>query len=136
MRLFCTLLVVAACTLTLGCGKMRDAANRTKTANDLKVIGLAFHSYCDKNTGKAPTKAEDLEPFMMGDASGIAALKSGKVVFFWGVTMPDLMKAGPSEVVLAYEKDVPEKGGAVLMGDASVRQMTPDDFKAAKKAKS
>ena len=37
--------------------------------------------------------------------------------------------------VLAYEKDVPTKGGYVLMGDATVKNMTADDFKKAIVAK-
>ena len=41
---------------------------------------------------------------------------------------------GSSNTVLGYEKDVPEKGGAVAMGDGSVKTMTAEQFKAAPKA--
>lgn len=34
--------------------RVRDAANRTKSANNMKQIGLAFHNYCDVN-GSFPT---------------------------------------------------------------------------------
>ncbi len=44
------------------------------------------------------------------------------------------MPAGTSNTVLAYAKDVPEKGGWVLMGDGTARQMTPEEFKKAPKA--
>jgi hypothetical protein len=36
--------------------------------------------------------------------------------------------------VLAYETEVPEKGGAVLMQDGTVKTMTADEFKSAPKA--
>ena len=36
--------------------------------------------------------------------------------------------------VLAYEKQVPDSGGNVLMLDRSVKKMTADEFKSAKKA--
>jgi hypothetical protein len=135
MRLFCTVLVLA-CTLTLGCGKIREAADRAKMGNHLKAVGLAFHNYCGKYPGKAPMTAEDLEPLMIGDTAALKALKSGQVVIYWGVTLNDLMKAGNlADIVLAYEQGVPEKGGLVLMADVSLKQMTVDDFKAAKKAK-
>jgi hypothetical protein len=42
--------------------------------------------------------------------------------------------AGPSNTVLAYEKDVPARGGLVLMGDASTRRMTAQEFAQAPKA--
>ena len=34
--------------------------------------------------------------------------------------------------VLAYEKDVPQQGGLVLMGNRTVKQMTAQEFQAAK----
>jgi hypothetical protein len=44
------------------------------------------------------------------------------------------MTAGTGNTVLGYEKDAPTKGGLVLMGDASVREMSADEFKNAPKA--
>ena len=52
----------------------------------------------------------------------------------FGVTLTD-MKDGTSNTVLAYEKDVPTKGGAALMGDGSVKKLSADEFKKAILAK-
>lgn len=138
MKLFATALVVAACALTLGCGKVREAAQNAKTANELRAIGLACHNYWDKNPGKGPAKAEDLDPFLLEFPVASKGLKDGTFVLFWGTSLTELMKGSvsTSDVVLGYEKDAPAKGGSVLMADGSVRRMTADDFKAAKKAKS
>jgi hypothetical protein len=43
--------------------------------------------------------------------------------------------AGKEEAVVAYEKTVPASGGYVLLSAGTVKQMTPDEFKAAPKAK-
>jgi hypothetical protein len=58
----------------------------------------------------------------------VHSLKQGKYVVVWGVKDKD------SGTVLAYEKDAPTKGGAVLMADGTVREMTADELKAAKKS--
>ena len=53
---------------------------------------------------------------------------------FYGVDLRQL--PDPGQKVLAYEKDVPQKGGAVVMADGTVKAMTPEEFQAAPKAKS
>ena len=58
-------------------------------------------------------------------------LKSGQIIVFYGVPLQD----GASDQIIAYEKETPEKGGHVLMVDGkTVKKMTPDEFKSAKKA--
>jgi hypothetical protein len=128
-----SVIVFVVCALTLGCGA---GALNAKNSNDLKVIGLAFHNFSDANTGKAPTKAEDLDPYLKDIPDASKALKDGKVVFLFGVSMMDILKSGTStsETVLAYEKDVPAQGGLVLLADGSVRKMSAAEFKTAKKA--
>jgi hypothetical protein len=44
------------------------------------------------------------------------------------------MTQGTSNTVLGYYKDAPTAGGPVLMGDATTKVMTADEFKAAPKA--
>src|SRR5436309_1148614 len=81
-------------------------------ANDLKQIGLAFHSHLDA-TNKAPEKAEDLSPYFENSKKLLDHLKSKRIEFYYGVGLLQ-MTEGTSNTVLAYEKDVPEKGGLVL----------------------
>jgi hypothetical protein len=61
---------------------------------------------------------------------GFQALQSGQYVAVWGVTADD------SRTVLAYQKDATKQGGAVLMADGSVKNMSADELQAALKAKS
>ena len=126
--------------LTSGCGKLRDAAARTKKSNDLKQIGLLYHNYLDSHKGMAPANADDLAKMASGDpqvGQVVQAVKSGQFVILWGSTITEISKGpgGVSSTVLGYEKDVPAAGGLVLMADASTRNMTAAEFQAAPKAR-
>lgn len=104
------------------------------TANDLKQIGLAYHNMNDA-TNKAPAKAKDLAPYFENSKKLLDFLESGQIVFYYNVRLQKiLVGAGLSNTVLAHVKDVPTKGGLVLMADGSVRKMSPAEFKKAHKA--
>jgi hypothetical protein len=102
-------------------------------ANDLKQIGLAYHNHLDA-AGKPPANAKALAPYFCNSKKLLDYLESKTIVFIYGVGIRD-MTAGTSNTVLAYVKDVPTKGGLVLMGDGSVRKMSADEFKKATLAK-
>jgi hypothetical protein len=61
---------------------------------------------------------------------GHGAVQSQQFVVYWRAPVTP----GSSTTVLAYHKDVPTKGGIVVMQDGSVKQMTAEEFKAAPKA--
>jgi hypothetical protein len=132
-------LVVVASALA-GCGKVQQAAARQRAANDLKQIGLLYHNYNDTHK-KGPTGADDPALAKMANDVGaqpvLAKVQSGEYVIFWNVKLSNLGKGevGASETVLGYQKDVPTAGGPVLLGDASVKILTAEEFKAAPKAK-
>jgi hypothetical protein len=108
--------------------------DKAKVSNYLKQLGLAYHNYSDANAGKAPAKAEDLAPDFDNDKKLLDALKSEDIVFIYKVRIVD-MTAGTSNTILAYEKDVPTKGGQCLYGDGSVKKLSADEFKKATLAK-
>jgi len=114
-------------------GLIHAAANAGQddpiTADDLKIIGLAYHNHLDAQR-RAPAKAEDLAKFFDNNARLLKLLKSGKITFVYGVGLRD-MPQGSSATVLAHEKDAAKKGGLVLFGDASVRRMSAEEFKGA-----
>jgi hypothetical protein len=124
-----------------GCGNVQKAGQRVKASNDLKQLGLLYHNYWAAFAGKGPSGPKDPDFVKMVASDGakplLDAVDSGKYVLYWGVSMADLRnsKAGMSNTILGYEKDVPTAGGTVLMADASTQVMTADDFKSAAKAK-
>jgi hypothetical protein len=99
---------------------------------ELKQIGLAYHNYYDERK-KGPPDADALRPFLAGGEGAYQGLKDGRYRFVWNA---DLLQNLPShEVILAYHKDVPSQGGPVLFLDASTKNLTAEQFKAARMAK-
>jgi len=123
------ILSLIACCLIIVVAVPVRAADAV-TANELKQIGLAYHNYVDANKGKPPAKGEDLAPYLENNKKLVDALKSGDVVFVFGVGLLD-MKDGTSNTVLAYPKGADKEGGLALYGDGSVKKLSADDFKKA-----
>jgi hypothetical protein len=80
-----------------------------------------------KRNQKPPQQLSDLtsKEFAEVNPSAVRGLKDGKYVVVLNVTAKD------SGTLLAYEKAAPTQGGAVLMADGTVREMTADALKAA-----
>lgn len=122
-----------------GCGgtpesKPMTAADMEKTA--LSDVGEMYRLYTFEKK-KPPTKVSDFTPMEMMSPTGVRAVKTGEVVVRLGATMTDTAEGpgtGPGDEVLAYQKQVPESGGQVLMINRTIKMMTADEFKAAKLA--
>jgi hypothetical protein len=82
-----------------------------------------------KKNQRPPQQAADLTGRGNEQISpaGVRALQKQDAVVFWGVDI----SSKDSGKVLAYEKDAPSQGGAVLMADGTVRKMSAEDLKAA-----
>ena len=136
-RLVTVSLILGVVALLLGCGgvaRVREAAARAKKVNQLKQVGLAYHNFQD-NTNKPPAGAADLLPLLTADPEAAQALQSGDIVVLWGAKVPADFPQGTSVTVLGYDKDVPTKGGPVLLGDGAVQTMTLAEFNAAPRPK-
>ncbi|HWG42054.1 MAG TPA: hypothetical protein VN688_04655 [Gemmataceae bacterium] len=130
--------IFLAALLTTGCGKVKDAAAKTRRSNDLKQLGLLYMNYVDTNN-KGPANADDLMKMTAGDPQAgqvVQAVKSGQYILLWGANPSAMQRApgGSSGTILGYEKDVPTSGGQVLMGDGFVKNMTAAEFQSAPKA--
>ena|SRR2546426_10163746 len=112
-----------------GCGLRRRGSDTARTvSNDLKQLGLAYHGFNDKYR-RGPANAEELKEFVEPGDPVYQKLAAGTYIFQYGMALRDMFELGTSETILAYEKDVPTKGGMVLMGDSSVQQMSAEEFK-------
>jgi len=85
-------------------------------------------------TGRPPTKLADLDRFQNMNARGYAAVKAGDVVVLWGTPLKGEGETGQNEQLVAYEKEVPTKGGYVLFSAGTVKKMSPDEFNATPKS--
>ncbi len=77
---------------------------------------------------KPPAKATELGPLEPVHPMAVRQIQRGDLVYVWGASL------GTGQAVLAYPKDAAEKGGAVLLQDGSVKEMTAAEFAAAPKA--
>jgi hypothetical protein len=75
-----------------------------------------------------PSRVEDLIDHEPALANSWQPLQDGRIVVVWKVGY-----SPGSNDLLAYEKDTPTAGGKVLLRNATVKQMTADEFRAAKK---
>jgi hypothetical protein len=99
------------------------------------TIGLEqlgkFYQYLGHEHQRPPTKVADLSAYPPESAPDAWPLiQSGDIVVVWGGGY-----SPSSNLVLAYEKDAETKGGKVLLQNGKVKAMTPEEFKAAPKAK-
>ena len=121
-----------------GCGGASDAPFTPEKLNDVKLreVGDLYRVY-QVNKKSPPNTLNDLAAFATVTLTAFEAIRSGEVVVRYGATLPDTEEepktTGATEI-LAYLKDVPARGGPVLLLDRSTRHMTADEFKAAKLA--
>jgi hypothetical protein len=132
--------ILTVCCLALlaaGCGP----SNRPPTPEEgdehtLAQVGELYRHY-QFTKKKSPQKLDDLDAVRSMGANGFEAVRTGKIILRYGATLPDTGEEpgqSPSDEVLAYQSQVPESGGKVLMLNRTIRTMTAEEFKAAKKA--
>jgi hypothetical protein len=123
--------------LAAGCGGSNAVPTPAEEQQaKLRQVGDMYLS-CQLAKRKPPTTFADFTSVRSVSGNGYEAVRSGAVVVRYGATLTDTTEEGgngPGDEVLAYEKDVPEKGGLVLMLNRTTRKMTPEEFKAAKLA--
>jgi hypothetical protein len=123
--------------LAAGCGG--EGSQSAGTADDslyLQTFGEDYRLYSIAKK-KPPRKVSDLKTMQNIVSPAVEEARKGEIVVLWGATLPDTQEEPgqtPAPEILAYGKDVPEKGGYVLHLDRTVSQMTAEEFKAAPKA--
>jgi hypothetical protein len=123
-------LIVLVVLLTKDGGPGGGAREDPQTANDLRDIGMAYHMYMN-DFRRPPAGLHDLRDEMEIQANPSArnGLESGRYVVFWNARIPNDFPMGTSNTVLAYERDVPTRGGSVLMADGLVKTVSAQEFR-------
>ncbi|HZN34985.1 MAG TPA: hypothetical protein VFB80_14245 [Pirellulaceae bacterium] len=115
MKFISTVFGIALLACLAGCGA---AANQAKLRNDLKGLGLAYHSYHDEHQ-KGPANWDELIAFA-GKANlfpdGIKRVRDAGYVVTWDAKFTEVTQ-GLSNTVLAK----PAGEGPTLMMDGSVQ---------------
>ncbi|MBN9517012.1 hypothetical protein J0H58_00605 [bacterium] len=106
-------------------------------------IALAYHNF-HSDRGRAPHNAEELLAYedpaarsLPGNATTQSgsrkALQSGNYIVIWDVEL--LLPAEKnSGKILAYHRDVPEKGGVIAYQDGFIATVTREEFERTPKA--
>ncbi len=119
-------------TVMLGCGGAPKGGDMGQAPAELREVNDLLRQ-AGASAGKTPGKMSDLDKAKDNFVMGHAAVKSGKVVVIWNTPFAGEGDVGKNEVPVAYEKDVPTSGGFVLLSAGSIKKMSADQFKAAKK---
>jgi len=127
------LMTVSLLTLSGCSGEGGGGGGGAGYDKELRAIGLAYHDYFSANN-KGPMTADDLAK-NLSDQKALSLLRSGDIVFIWNVHLIQGMPDGTVNTIVAYEKQVPEKGGVVLFGDGAVRKVSADEYNKAPKAR-
>ena len=127
-RLFAALFVLVGLFLTTGCGGKEDPAVVREKVEFQEIYRVYQHFV--KSQEKPPAELSDIATtqYEMLYPVTIKSLQDGKFVVVWNVNSKD------ARTVLAYDKDAPEKGGAVLMANGTMKTMTAREFAAVKPA--
>jgi hypothetical protein len=127
-------LFILLLTLELGCGS-RNQTGDPETMRKQSEMGEIYDSYrmFSKTNQRPPKQISELmqKQYQVAYSVGLTALKNGQYVAVWGVDVYG--KDGGT--VLAYEKNADKEGGAVLMANGTIKQMTADELQAALKSK-
>jgi uncharacterized protein (DUF1330 family) len=102
------------------------SAAEKKAANFLKLFWLGYCNHSDNNQ-RPPGKLEDLKTVISSDEP----IDFDHYHIIWGVDLKPIVK---SRTILAYEVDVPEKGGMVLFPDGNVERVSAAEFATLPKA--
>jgi hypothetical protein len=118
-------LLFSVAILLSGCGKkggpMSDAELQKNELNDIYECYTEFI----KNNKRPPQQLSELRKYEVMHGLAWRALSSGKFVGVYGVSSKD------SGTVLAYAKDATTQGGAVLMADGSIKNISAEEAQAA-----
>lgn len=112
---------------------------RGDPVRDLRNIGIAYHNYLD-SVGLMPQSLDDLDYLLIEPAPSLPYVSDSLTQMVFTPKKTDLQPyvlLGTAESataklpqILAYERQVPESGGRVVLANAHVVHMTAEEFAA------
>lgn len=127
-----SLVAVTILGLFLGCGRKTEVAGDAGVVNSQLQDIWGFYQLYLEEQKSPPTRIEDVEKYAIGFATGYDAVRTGDCIVRWGVATGD---SGNANAVLAHQKEVPQQGGLVLLGNGTIKRMTAEEFQSAAKTK-
>lgn len=106
-------------------GNYVPAVGRVETATDFREFAGYYMTYT--MTEKTPQSLADMPLFQRDKPKSYKRFADGEYVVLWGGDLRHA-PAGTSMTILAYEKDVPEKGGVVLFLDGHSDNVSAQEF--------
>jgi hypothetical protein len=121
-----------------GCGSSPEKAamETSAEAQGLKNLGKMY-GIVSRSLKRPPRTIDELRKAETEVPGGFNSVGETNVAIFLGAEFaepPGKPGDDASETVLAYDRMVPLQGGYVLMRDGSVRRISAEEFKTAKKA--
>lgn len=109
--------------------RIRDAAAKTQSANDMKAVGLAMHNYFDAHK-RWPPNVDGIQSFLPMDATKLRdRLQKREIEAVWGAV------GGPQPgVVIAWDTQKFADGRNVAFMDGSVQFVADAEFQKMPKA--
>ena len=107
--------------------RVREAAERTKHLNELSEVGKAIY-LCYDNNKRMPATVDDIQPFLL--PSTLHLVRNGEIQVIWNAVSFPEEDRGPSNVIIGWKSTPADNGQrAVLFMDASVHNMSEDEFR-------
>ena len=117
--------------------RVREAAERTQRMNELKAIGLAFHSVMDEKK-RGPASIEELVSFLGPNSREVTRLRNGEITVIWNAARWGDQPDDRANLLLGWETSPdPIRQGErlVVFLDGHVDWMTEQQFQQAPKAR-
>jgi hypothetical protein len=96
-----------------------------------ELVGV--YRYIEYSKLPLPRKPDDFNDHVDSMPNALERIKQGEYVVAWGVGRSTA--SGAARQILVYEKKSPGDGGAVLLRDGTIMQVTAAEFAAAPKAR-
>ncbi|MDG3007399.1 hypothetical protein [Paludisphaera mucosa] len=122
------LLLIGPIAFLSACGPASETGAPGAEPAAVEQVGQLLRMYREKNR-PVPKSLKEAEKSGSALPKALEALRSGAVVIFWGLNLDEYGGAS----VIGYEKQTPERGGVVILGDGATAAMTAEQFREAPK---